>query len=109
MKLSLRKKIMLCAMVPVCLLGICVIIISATYLRDSLIKEVEKSLKGTAVAALSAYDQNSGSYVETANGDIWKGGYNISSSEKLVDEITDNTDAVVTFLAPSSYVPLVIS
>ena len=97
MKLSLRKKIMLCAMVPVCLLGICVIIISATYLRDSLIKEVEKSLKGTAVAALSAYDQNSGSYVETANGDIWKGGYNISSSEKLVDEITDNTDAVVTF------------
>lgn len=97
MKLSLRKKIMLCAMAPVCILGICVIVISATYLRSSLIKEVEKSLKGTAVATLSAYDQNSGSYVEASNGDIWKGGYNISSSEKLVDEITSNTDTVVTF------------
>lgn len=97
MKLSLRKKIMICAMTPVIILGMCVIIIAATYLRTSLIKEVEKALNGTAVATLSAYNQNAGSYIESANGDIWKGNYNISSSEKLVDEIYDQTDMVVTF------------
>ena len=72
MKLTIRKKILLCALVPVCLLGITVFVIANTFVKNSIIEQVESSLKGTAVATLAAYDQNSGSYMEATNGDIWK-------------------------------------
>ena len=46
---------------------------------------------------LAAYDQNTGDYLQTSNGDIWKGSYNISKSESLVDRIKGNTGMDVTF------------
>ncbi len=97
MRLSLRTKILACAVLPVCILGIIVITIAATSVRSSIISRVEQSLKETAVATLAAYDQNSGNYMQAANGDIWKGGYNISKSEKLVDTIRERSDMEVTF------------
>lgn len=97
MKLTIRKKILLCALVPVCLLGITVFVIANTFVKNSIIEQVESSLKGTAVATLAAYDQNSGSYMEAANGDIWKGSYNISQSENLVDTIKAEAGMDVTF------------
>lgn len=97
MKLTIRKKILLCALVPVCLLGITVIIIADTFVKNSIIEQVESSLKGTAVATLAAYEQNSGSYLEATNGDIWKGSYNISQSENLVDTIKAEAGMDVTF------------
>ncbi|MDE7249710.1 MAG: methyl-accepting chemotaxis protein, partial [Lachnospiraceae bacterium] len=54
-------------------------------------------LKGTAAATLAAYDQNTGDYIESTNGDIWKGGYNVSHSDSLVDKIKDNSGMDVTF------------
>lgn len=97
MKLTIRKKILLCALVPVCLLGITVFVIANTFVKNSIIEQVESSLKGTAVATLAAYDQNSGSYMEATNGDIWKGSYNISQSENLVDTIKAEAGMDVTF------------
>jgi methyl-accepting chemotaxis protein len=97
MRLSLRKKILASAIFPVCVLGIIVITIAATFVRSSIISQVEQSLKGTAVATLAAYDQNSGNYMQADNGAIWKGGYNISKSEKLVDTIEERSGMVVTF------------
>lgn len=55
------------------------------------------SLRGTAAATLAAYDQNSGFYLVAENGDIWKGGYNISRSEKLLDTIREKSGVEVTF------------
>ena len=97
MKLTIRKKILLCALLPISILGIIIVIISLTSLRASIIRQVETSLRGTASATLAAYDQNSGSYTMAANGDIWKGGYNISRSEKLVDTIKEKSGMEVTF------------
>lgn len=97
MKLTIRKKILLCALLPISILGIIIVIISVTSLRASIIRQVETSLKGTASATLAAYDQNSGSYTMAENGDIWKGGYNISRSEKLVDTIKEKSGMEVTF------------
>ncbi len=97
MKLTIRKKILLCALVPVCLLGITVFVIANTFVKNSIIEQVESSLKGTAVATLAAYEQNSGSYLEATNGDIWKGSYNISQSENLVDTIKAEAGMDVTF------------
>lgn len=58
-----------------------------TTVKGALINQIEEALKGTAAATLAAYDQNTGDYLQTSNGDIWKGSYNISKSESLVDRI----------------------
>lgn len=97
MKLTIRKKLLLCAFLPIGILGIIIIVIAATSLRGSIIRQVENSLRGTAAATLAAYDQNSGLYLVAENGDIWKGGYNISRSEKLLDTIKEKSGMEVTF------------
>lgn len=95
--MSLRKKIMLCALTPVCVLGIIIITIAATSLRHSIIGHVENALKGTAVAVVAAYDQNAGAYMKASNGSVWKGSYNVSKSENLVDEIKEKSGMEITF------------
>lgn len=97
MKITLRKKIILSAVLPLMLLGISVIIIAATIVKGAIISKVEESLKGTAVATQAAYDQNTGSYLKAENGAIWKGSYNISQSETLVDTIKKESGMEVTF------------
>lgn len=82
---------------PVVLLGLLSIFFMLTTVRSSIMEEIEEGLKGTAAATLAAYDQNTGDYMESSNGDIWKGSYNISRSESLVDRIRDNTGMDVTF------------
>lgn len=82
---------------PVVLLGLLSILFMLTTVRSSMMEEIEEGLKGTAAATLAAYDQNTGDYMESSNGDIWKGSYNISRSESLVDRIRDNTGMDVTF------------
>lgn len=97
MKLTIRKKMLLCAFLPISILGIIIVILAVTSLKTSIINQVESSLRGTASATLAAYDQNSGFYTMTANGDIWKGGYNISRSENLLDTIKEKSGMEVTF------------
>ena len=82
---------------PVVLLGLLSIFFMLTTVRSSMMEEIKEGLKGTAAATLAAYDQNTGDYMESSNGDIWKGSYNISRSESLVDRIKDNTGMDVTF------------
>lgn len=79
------------------ILGIITILFTVTMVKNSMMDETKDALKGTAAATLAAYDQNTGDYLETSNGDIWKGSYNISKSENLVDRIKDNTGMDVTF------------
>ena len=97
MRLDLKKKILLIAIVPILLLGIVTIAITLTQVKKSLIKEVQNALKGTAAATLAAYDQNTGSYLRTENGNVWKGGYNVSKSENLLDNIKEESGMDVTF------------
>lgn len=104
MKITIRKKMLMCALFPVSILGIIIIFMAVTSLRGSLIKQVESSLRGTASATLAAYDQNSGSYTMAENGDVWKGGYNISRSEKLLDTIKEKSGMEVTFFYGSQRV-----
>lgn len=97
MKLTIRKKMLLCVFLPISVLGIIIVFIALTSLKTSIIHQVENSLRGTASATLAAYDQNSGSYTLAENGDVWKGGYNISRSEKLLDTIREKSGMEVTF------------
>lgn len=97
MRLTIRKKLLLCSILPISVLGIIIVFMSLTFLRNSIINQVENSLRGTAAATLAAYDQNSGTYLVAENGDVWKGGYNISNSEKLLDTIKEKSGIDVTF------------
>lgn len=95
--MNLKKKILAITIEPVLILGIITILFTVTMVKNSMMDETKDALKGTAAATLAAYDQNTGDYLETSNGDIWKGSYNISKSENLVDRIKDNTGMDVTF------------
>ena len=95
--MNLKKKILAITIGPVLILGIITILFTVTMVKNSMMDETNDALKGTAAATLAAYDQNTGDYLETSNGDIWKGSYNISKSENLVDRIKDNTGMDVTF------------
>lgn len=95
--MSIRKKILLIAIAPVLILGILSIIFTFTIMKNTMMNEIEEALRGTAAATLAAYDQNTGDYLQASNGDIWKGSYNISKSESLVDRIKENTGMDVTF------------
>ena len=79
--MSIRKKILAISIGPVLVLGIITLLFMLTMVKSSLMDEVQDALKGTAAATLAAYDQNTGDYLESTNGDIWKGSYNISKSE----------------------------
>ena len=95
--MSIRKKILLIAIAPVLILGILSIIFTFTIMKNTMMNEIEEALRGTAAATLATYDQNTGDYLKASNGDIWKGSYNISKSESLVDRIKENTGMDVTF------------
>lgn len=97
MRMDLKKKILSVAVLPILLLGIVTIIITLTQIKPSLINEVKDSLAGTAAATLAAYNQHSGNYMKAENGDVWKGGYNISKSESLLDNIKEESGMDVTF------------
>ena len=97
MRIDLKKKILSVAVLPVLLLGIVTIVITLTQVKSSLINEVKESLSGTAATTLAAYNQHSGSYLRADNKDVWKGGYNISKSESLLDNIKEESGMDVTF------------
>lgn len=95
--MNIKKKILAITISPVLILGVVSMFFIVTMVRSSMLDEIEEALKGTAAATLAAYDQNTGDYLQSSNGDIWKGSYNISKSESLVDRIKSNTGMDVTF------------
>lgn len=95
--MNLKKKILAVTIIPVLVLGIVSIILTVTMVKSSVMEQVEEALKGTASSTLAAYDQNAGDYIVTTSGDIWKGSYNVSKSENLVDRIKENTGMDVIF------------
>lgn len=95
--MKIKKKILLLAIGPVLVLGIVSMALTLTMMRGAMLDEIEEALKGTAAATLAAYDQNTGEYVQSTNGDVWKGSYNVSKSDDLVDKIKKNTGMDVTF------------
>lgn len=93
----MKKKIFSLIVLPVTTLGAIVILIALTVVKGSLVEETQEALKSAATATLAAYDQNQGDYLKADNGDIWKGSYNISRSESIVDSIKEKAGVDVTF------------
>lgn len=95
--LKLRYKVLLMAILPVFAMCVAALVINETVIKDTLLQERKMELRATAEAVVAAYNQNSGDYFVNANGDVWKGAYNVSLSETFIDEIAAKTGMEVTF------------
>ena len=61
------------------------------------LSKTKNELQATAEALHTAYNQNSGEYFRNDSGEIWKGTYNVSLSQKLVVEMSEKTGSSLTF------------
>ena len=94
---KLKYKILFVALLPILAVCIAVIIINNTNIKNALLSKTKNELQATAEALHTAYNQNSGEYFRNDSGEIWKGTYNVSLSQKLVVEMSEKTGSSLTF------------
>lgn len=94
---KLKYKILFVALLPILVVCIAVIVINNTVIKNTLLDKTKNELKATAEALSAAYNQNSGEYFKNDDGEIWKGTYNVSLSQKLVTEMSEKTGSSLTF------------
>ena len=97
MKVSILVKFLCGAVLPILVLGGVIYYLAETTFRSSVLEQAENAMRNTATCTLAAYETNSGEYYISKNGDVWKGGYNISLSDNLIDGIAGDDGTVVTF------------
>lgn len=97
MKVSILVKFLCGAVLPILVLGGMVYYLAETTFRSSVLDQAKNAMRNTATCTLAAYETNSGEYYLSKNGDVWKGGYNISLSDNLIDGIAGDDGTVVTF------------
>lgn len=93
----MKKRIYGLSLMPIFFMAVVIMIFTMTVIRSNIVNDTESNLKGIAAAVYSMYEQNSGDYVQAENGDVWKGAYNISKSEQLLDDIKEASGVDVTF------------
>lgn len=94
---KLKYKILFVALLPILVVCIAVMVINNTVIKNTLLDKTRNELKATAEALSAAYNQNSGEYFKNDDGEIWKGTYNVSLSQKLVTEMSEKTGSSLTF------------
>ena len=94
---KLKYKILFVALLPILVVCIAVMVINNTVIKNTLLEKTKNELKATAEALSAAYNQNSGEYFQNDDGEIWKGTYNVSLSQKLVTEMSEKTGSSLTF------------
>ena len=94
---KLKYKILFVALFPILVVCIAVMVINNTVIKNTLLDKTKNELKATAEALSAAYNQNSGEYFKNDDGEIWKGTYNVSLSQKLVTEMSEKTGSSLTF------------
>lgn len=94
---KLKYKILFVALLPILVVCIAVMVINNTVIKNTLLDKTKNELKATAEALSAAYNQNSGEYFQNDDGEIWKGTYNVSLSQKLVTEMSEKKGSSLTF------------
>lgn len=97
MKVSILAKFLCGAVLPILVLGGMIYYLAETTFRSAVLDQAKNAMRNTATCTLAAYETNSGEYYISKNGDVWKGGYNISLSDNLIDGIAGDDGTVVTF------------
>ncbi len=99
----MKKKMIMLSILPIIIMVIAILILTSTFVKSELDGDVERNLKGVATAVLAAYDQNDGEY-NVIGKSIWKGIYNISKSEGMLDPIKENSGIDISFYYGTSIV-----
>lgn len=93
----MKKRLMVVAVAPILLMAIAVTVLTLTVIRTDIEKDTERTLQGVVFTYLAAVEQNPGEYVQKEDGSVWKGEYDISHSEAIVDSIKADGGVDVTF------------
>ena len=90
--MNIKKKILGITIAPVIILGLISMFLTTTMVRSAMLEEIEEALRGTAAATLAAYDQNTGDYLQTSNGDIWT-----ADHDSFLESMADAASSVVDY------------
>ncbi len=93
----MKKKIMAMMLIPITVLGIIIYAVLGTVVKDTMQEDIEKKLKSVVVAFSETYEHYEGDYIMDDDGIVWKGEYNISESEHMLQNIQSHSDIDVTF------------
>ena len=96
-KPSIMKSMMVLSIVPIVLLGIVIIVMVNSILTKTTENDVEKNLQGAALTVLIAYNQNPGDYMMGTDGNVWKGNFNVGTSDDLLSEISEASNIDIAF------------
>ena len=96
--IRLRTKLFLMSILPMVILGVIIMfVVSNTYINNA-VKQTEEDLYAITASTIAAYEQNSGKYFFASNGNLWKGSYNISKSNVLIDGVKERTGTDITVI-----------
>ena len=93
----MKKRLMAIAVAPLMIMVIAIIVLSLTVIKTNIEEDTERTLQGVVFTYLAAVDRYPGEYVQKDDGSVWKGDYNISASEDVVDSIKADGGVDVTF------------
>jgi len=96
--IKLRVKLFLMSLLPLIILGVVSLVIFSNSYINAAITQAENELFSVCSTTLSVFEQNTGKYFFASNGNLWKGSYNISLANILLDDIKERTDIDITVL-----------
>lgn len=85
-KMNINKRITYCVVIPVLILGIIMLILTATLVSNSFIDRIQNSLNGTTAATAAVLSQIPGGYTESGS-TVRKGDTDLKSFESALDSI----------------------
>lgn len=95
---SLVQKLLCLSIIPTVALGVVIAIYAAASIVDGMQDEFLSGLRNSSLFIRSAYDAlDEGAYALDENGDLVKGGLNVTAQEELLDSFIKDTDMAVTF------------
>ncbi len=96
-KISLMQRLLGMSIIPVVILAAVVTVYAIISIVDGMQQEFLAGLKNTANCMKAAYDAlDDGDYALNDQGELMKGGLNVSAGEDLIDSFVEGTDVAVT-------------
>lgn len=98
LRFGLTLKIVSMALLPALAIAICLTIVGSSAIRSGIQDEMISNLKMTT-KSMEAFGNalGNGSYAVDSEGNLLKGGYNLTEHEEEVDAIVDGSDVDITF------------
>ena len=102
--MKLKIRIILLVVVPVALVGITALILSAWQINSNVTSESYSGMEASAMAIERIFDYASEGDYKVSGNELWKGDLNISNNIQMIDDIKEETGLDVTvFMGDTRY------